>query len=366
MTADRYPALARSRIPFEVVNTDALVRHLMAVAESRPFLDEYLGTPQEVKLLRRAKIRAITSSNQIEGNRLDEQEVTAVIQGERVAGPSKDVQEVRNCHEALGYVETLAEDRRPLRLSDLVDIQKLVTRGLVPGSQSGRARTIQVSIVNSSTGERLQDCPEPHLLPELLEDLWKWLDDTREMNPFLRACTFHFIGVAIHPFVDGNGRTMRLMQHLLLLRGGERVARLVPSETAILRNRDRYYSSIRESIALGRLSPILEFLIESFSTSAREVVDEGRKLLRQSAGRTPDARHRKILSHAAKREFFTIQDVQAWMPDVPRRTLERDLALLVRKKDVLAKGRNKARAYRVADTEPRERRSSKKTTKFAP
>ncbi len=64
----RYPHLSRLKIPFAVTNTDALVTWLMRIAETKPFLDEYLGTPQEVKLLRKAKVRAITYSNQIEGN----------------------------------------------------------------------------------------------------------------------------------------------------------------------------------------------------------------------------------------------------------------------------------------------------------
>ena len=92
----RYPHLSRLKIPYEVTNTDALVSWLMRIAETKPFLDEYLGTPQEVKLLRKAKVRAITYSNQIEGNNLGESEVTAVLQGKRVAGSKKDIKEILN------------------------------------------------------------------------------------------------------------------------------------------------------------------------------------------------------------------------------------------------------------------------------
>jgi hypothetical protein len=74
-----------------------------------------------------------------------------------------------------------------------------------------------VSIINASTGEKIDECPQPHELKDLLDDLWRWLDDTKNMSPFARAFAFHFIAVSIHPFADGNGRTVRLMQHLLLL-----------------------------------------------------------------------------------------------------------------------------------------------------
>ncbi|MEI6832496.1 MAG: Fic family protein [bacterium] len=344
----RYPTLYRYKIPYEVVHSDALVNWLMRIAESRPFLDEYLGTPLEVKLLRKAKVRAITYSNQIEGNALGESEVTAILKGQRVVGLVKDIKEVQNYHAALDYVDELATGKRPIKIADLCDIQRLVTQGLIPEKQCGRVRTVNVSIVSSASGEKIDDCPEPHCLKDLLDDLWKWLEDTKGMNPFVRAFSFHVIAVSIHPFADGNGRTMRLMQHLLLLQSGQRIARFVPSETAIMQGRDRYYSVIRQSRLLGRLDPVLEFLAECFAVSADAVVEEGRKILRDSSGKSPQARHRKILANAAKREQFSMRDVLGWLPNIPRRTLERDLAALVRKRALKAKGELKARTYRLA------------------
>jgi len=138
------------------------------------------------------------------------------------------------------------------------------------------------------------------------------------------------------------------MQHLLLLLGGQRLARFVPSETAIMRGRDRYYMAIRQSRRLESLHPILEFLAECFAISTEEVVTEGRKTLRESAGRTPEARHRKIFSHAKKHDEFSIQDVVTWMPDIPRRTLERDIAALLKKRTLKSKGKSKARMYTLA------------------
>jgi len=142
-----------------------------------------------------------------------------------------------------------------------------------------------------------------------------------------------------------NGRTVRLMQHLLLLRSGLKLAKFVPSETAIMKQRDRYYSVIRQSQSLESLHPILEFLSECFALSASEVIAEGKKLLRDSAGKTPQARHQKILSFAKKIESFSMNDVIQWMPGIPRRTLERDLASLVKKRALKAKGVKKARTY---------------------
>ena len=341
-----YPALKRAKIPHEVVISGSLMQWLMKIAEARPFLDEYIGTPQEPKLLRRAKIKAVTYSNQIEGNRLGESEVSAVIEGKKVQGFAQEVKEIGNYRAALEYVETLAKGQRRFKQSDFCDIQRLVTQGLLHEKQIGRIRAIPVSIVNSTTGEKIDECPEPHLLKDLMEDLWRWLNDHEDLDPFLRAFAFHYIAVAIHPFADGNGRTVRLTQHLLLLAGGQGIARIVPSETVIMRQRDRYYSSIRQSKTLQSLHPLLEFLAECFAVAAQEVVAEGKSLIRKKVELRPKGRHEKILGFAKKQKGFSMRDIVSLMPDVPRRTLERDLAILVDEKHLSASGEKKARTYR--------------------
>jgi Fic family protein len=343
----KYPALKHAKIPHEVVISNALLPWLLKIAEARPFLDEYLGTPQELKLLRRAKIKAVTYSNQIEGNQLDELEVTAVLQGRRVTASPHELKEIGNYRTALEYVEKLASDQRIFKQADFRDIQRLVTHGLLPEKQSGRIRTIPVSIINSGTGEKIEDCPEPHFLKDLLDELWLWLEENEEIDPFLRAFAFHYIAVAIHPFADGNGRSVRLAQHLLLLKGGQRIARMVPSETVIMRQRDRYYASIRQSRALGSLNPLLEFLAECFAIAAQEVVAEGKSLLRNNAILNPTGRHDKIMSFAKRRKIFSMGEIVTLLPDVPRRTLERDVATLVQEGLLVAKGEKKARVYRI-------------------
>ena len=345
-----YPAFAQAKIPFEISRSDTLLSWLMKIAEARPFLDEYLGTPQELKLLRRAKIKAVTYSNQIEGNQLGESDVTAVLQGKQVRGSEQEIKEIGNYQTALDYVEKLAKDKRKLSQRDFCDIQRLVTQGLLPEKQMGRIRTIPVSIVNSVTQEKIEDCPKPHLLPDLMDDLWKWLDETKGVNPFLRAFAFHFIAVSIHPFADGNGRTMRLMQHLLLLKGGETIARLVPSETVIMRQRNRYYSTIRQSKSLGSLHPFLEFLAECFSVAAQEVVSEGKSLLRKQAGRKPKSRRERIITYARGVKEFSTGDIADLLSDIPRRTIERDIAVLVEERQLVAAGKKKARTYHFALT----------------
>ncbi len=343
---NKYTNLKYHQIPYKFEYTDKLVKLLMQIAETKPYIEEYLGQPLELQLLRQAKILAITYSNQIEGNKLEVRGVTQILESKKTKTSDKDIIEVRNYNDALEYIEVLAGEKSKLKTSDMCDIQKLITKDLLSDKkQWGNIRTIKVEIADANTGKKIDDVPEPHFLKELLSELWQWLNENEDTNPFVKAFAFHYLAVAIHPFADGNGRTMRLMQHLLLLKNGEQVARFVPSETAIMATRDRYYSSIRQCKALGTLNPIIEYLAECFAVSAEQVIKDGKKLLKKSIDRKPEARREKIISFSKQKKEFTLQDILILLPEVPRRTIQRDLESLVNNKKIKAKGDKKARVY---------------------
>lgn len=108
----RYPRLDQHKIPYKFEYTDKLFRLLMRIAETKPYLEEYLGQPLELQLLRQAKILAVTYSNQIEGNKLEVRGVTQILESKKSRTSDKDIIEVRNYSDALDYVEVLAEARR--------------------------------------------------------------------------------------------------------------------------------------------------------------------------------------------------------------------------------------------------------------
>lgn len=342
----KFETLKRLGIPFEIEYSDKLVKNLMRIAESRPFFLEHLTKPLKVSLLRNAKIRAITYTNQIEGNTLSEEKVSELLQKKKKELSDSEVREVHNYPDALNYAEKLAIDPRPLKISDFCDLQRLVTEGLIQKDQLGKLRTIPVSIVNAATGEKIDSCPEPHHLKSAVDELWEWLEYTKDMNPFLRAFAFHFIAVSVHPFVVGNGRTCRLMQHLLLLQSGEELVRYVPSETAIMHNRDDYYKAIRQTKKLDKLTPILEFLSVCFADSADKITKEAKYILKTTE-LSPTIRQDKIVNLVKKKKEIKTNDVISLFPDVPRRTLERDLETLCKDKRLRASGEKRARIYRI-------------------
>lgn len=161
----KYPYLDKYKIPHEINLTEKLVSLLMEIAEQKPFLEKSYGSPLEVQLLRKAKIRAVTYSNQIEGNQLEEEQVMAMISGKRVKGNAVDVAEVKNYFEAIDYAVTLGEDKRKITIRDICDIQKLITKGQLPSQLFGSLRTGPASIVNSVTKEIIEECPPHYDLP---------------------------------------------------------------------------------------------------------------------------------------------------------------------------------------------------------
>ena len=125
-----FSQLARLEIPFELRLTSKFVDSLMRIAAARPFLDEILSTPLKLELLRQAEIRAITYSNQIEGNQLEERAVTALLgKGSKIAA-DKDEQETLNYRDALKYCSRLSKEKNLPSIQDYCDIQKLVTKKL--------------------------------------------------------------------------------------------------------------------------------------------------------------------------------------------------------------------------------------------
>lgn len=344
----RYPHLKQFKIPFKITHTDKFIQSVMKIAECKPFLDEMLTSPLEVQLHRQAQIKAITYSNQIEGNKLDEKAVTTLL-GEKPTKPKdRDTKEILNYQNAFSYAETLAKEAKLPSLRDFCDLQKLVTADVIQKKQHGRLRTIPVSIVNDVTGVEIEKCPDPTHVPQLMEELWDWLKENGDTNPFAKAFAFHYLAVAVHPFADGNGRTVRLFQQILLLQGGESIARYVPSETVVMRNRAHYYAAIRQCRSLQSVNPMMEFMAECFATAAKEVVEEARELFEKSKKLSPQTRAKQIMKFARSQVSFQMKDIVELLPDVPRRTLERDIENLVSEKKLSLKGEKKGRRYSIS------------------
>ena len=233
--------------------TDVIDALCMEIAELVGMLSPQTPLSTSPTLRRELRIQTIYSSLVIEGNKLDERAVSAIIDGKRVLGDRRDILEVENARAAYDLIPELD----PHSLADLLRVHRIMMGGLVP--DAGRFRSGNVGVFN---GDTLIHAGTPAAyVPEVMDGLFEWLRATR-LHPLLASCVFHFEFEFCHPFSDGNGRAGRLWQTLLLSRWRSVLAWL-PVESAIRRRQADYYKALARSGATGSCESFVEFMLEA-------------------------------------------------------------------------------------------------------
>jgi Fic family protein len=198
-----------------------------------------------VQLQRALDIEYTFESNRIEGNTLTLRETDLVVhQGLTIGGKSlREHLEALNHYEAIRYIRELAAATTRIGEQELRHIHALVLRA-IDHDNAGRYRSVPVRI----SGSR-HEPPQPWLVPELMQRYGQWLmsDDVQQLHPVIFAAQAHERLVTIHPFIDGNGRTARLVMNLLLLRAGYPIAN-IPGDTA---SRLAYYDALESANLSG-------------------------------------------------------------------------------------------------------------------
>lgn len=162
-------------------------------------------------------------SNRIEGNTLTLRETDLVInEGLTVSGKSmREHLEAINHQEAIEYVKDLVQRKISINERELLVIHNMILRGIMP-EYAGKYRNIQVMIKGSSHMP-----PQPYIVPKNMEEYFEWYDiNKNKLHPVILAAEMHERLVTIHPFVDGNGRTSRLIMNLILLKCGYVIANI--------------------------------------------------------------------------------------------------------------------------------------------
>lgn len=162
-------------------------------------------------------------SNRIEGNTLTLRETDLVInEGLTISGKSmREHLEAINHVEAIGYIKQLMERNFPFNERELLSVHNLILRGIIP-EDAGRYRRVQVMIKGSSHMP-----PQPFIVAKEMEDYFIWYEENKsKMHPVVLAAEMHERLVTIHPFIDGNGRTSRLIMNLILLQNGYVIANI--------------------------------------------------------------------------------------------------------------------------------------------
>lgn len=180
--------------------------------DSKRPLPEYTLKSLREKLL----LEWTYNSNAIEGNTLTLMETKIVLEGITIGGKTlREHLEVINHKDAILYIEDIVQQNEPFTEWQIKNIHRLVLKG-INDKYAGSYRDQQVIIAGA---EHMP--PEPFLIKEQMESFIKWYDnDAQNLNPIERAAMVHIIFVGIHPFIDGNGRTSRLLLNLELMKNG--------------------------------------------------------------------------------------------------------------------------------------------------
>jgi Fic family protein len=178
-----------------------------------------------------------SASTGIEGNPLTPGEVDELLSGRRVDASEVHRREVQNYNSATEYARALSI-REAFTWSEeqIHAINAQVMAGL-PDDTHGEYRQGEVNV-------GIYRAPSPLLVPRFMEALVEWLVTVDE-HPLILSALLHLNVIAIHPFLDGNGRTARVLSSLALMRGGVSSPELVSIEPYLRRNRDEYVDMLR-------------------------------------------------------------------------------------------------------------------------
>lgn len=178
--------------------------------------------PEQVASLESALVVEYTyNSNRIEGNTLTLRETDLILNKGLTAGGKtlNEHFEAINHRNAFEYIKSLARGEEPFTERDLKTIHSLILRD-IDRNGAGVYRRVPVTISGS------RHVPvQPYLIEKAMEDYFRYYDAARaEEHPVILAANMHEKLVTVHPFIDGNGRTARLVMNLMLLRTGYPIA----------------------------------------------------------------------------------------------------------------------------------------------
>ena len=196
--------------------TDKIVNYIAKIASAKEVISNAKIIPlYDAKLKQDALIRSSHYSTSIEGNPLNLDEVKTLINNNQKP-TTKAEQEVLNYFNVLNQLNNYCD--KPITKNTILSVHKDLTKDLLKNPEyEGKFRDTRVFIGNLHTQKINYMPPDAYKVPYLVDELLDWLNNsTDEMYPVIIAGILHYELVRIHPFVDGNGRTSRLMATLIL------------------------------------------------------------------------------------------------------------------------------------------------------
>ncbi|MBS9768316.1 MAG: Fic family protein [Flavobacteriaceae bacterium] len=224
-----------------------------------------LRTKYSEKVAKALEIEYTYESNKIEGNTLTLQETALVIEkGLTVGGKTLNEHlEAINHPHAIDFKKEVVKNPEPITERLVMEIHSLILKG-IDNRNAGKYRNVPVMI---SGAKHLP--PQPYAVPIEMERLLLWYNEHKEtLHPIVLSAEMHERLVTIHPFIDGNGRTSRLLMNLILLQNGYPIAILKGDSD----NRLRYYNALEVAQTENNKEPFINFVAETVEESIKRIL----------------------------------------------------------------------------------------------
>ena len=334
--------------------TNRMTAGLTRIERARGFLEAARLSEDWLATMRsRALLLEAHHTTHIEGTRLTLEQAERLLAGETVVGTDPDdARELLNYRDAFEFVSDYLNDGGPMTEGFIREIHRRLVAGVRGGSAApGEYRRVQNYVVNSVTRQVIYTPPPPGDVAPLVADLATWLNTASDIHPVLTSGIAQFQLVHIHPFVDGNGRTSRLLSTLCLYRAGYDFKRLFSISEYYDRNRASFYAALQSVRDSGMdLTGWLDYFIEGLATQMDEVTERGKKTIKADVLATKyglNPRQKALVLRLMEQPEADLQAFQDLFPGTPRRTLQRDLQGAVTKRVLKAAGATHQRRYSV-------------------
>ena len=303
-----------------------------------------------VEMERSANEVSSYSSTSIEGNPLPLTEVKKILKS-RPTNIRDSEKEVLNYNQALSGLNELLDNRKARLSRELIlRTHKQVVAGLLPPSETGKFRQKPV-VVNDPRSGRMVYLPlEVDEIDILMENLINFIKDHKgSIDPLILAGIFHKQMVIIHPFVDGNGRTTRLITKILLAEMGLNTFNLFSFENYYNKNVTKYFQIVGEFGNYYEIVDRIDFTpwLEYFTGGIIDELLRVMKLLPE-VGISPRTHlqpfHNKILEFIQANNFVKDSDY-AKLTERARATRALDFQKLIELGLIERRGKGKATYY---------------------
>lgn len=321
--------------------TPKINKALVEIERVRGFLDAVKLKDDWISdMQKKALILESHHSTHIEGTALSLEQSKSILEGGKVTGVNRDDErELLNYKKAMDFIAKYLGTEDPISEGLVRELHKILVKGVRgENADPGNYRKIQNYVINARTREVVYTPPPPIDVPQLMREYAKWVSNAADVSPILVAGIAQFQFVHIHPFLDGNGRTARLISTLILYKTGYDFKRLFTISEYYDKDRPSYYQAI-QTVRKNNMDMTswLEYFVDGLRSQMVEIQAKGEQLITQDSRLQRikkvglNKRQEKAIKQLIIKGTLSVNEYQSAASCI-RRTAQRDLEDLVEKK----------------------------------